>query len=178
MQPSHQTMRIHRGFSLIEVLVICAIVVGMISVFIPMLINSRERGRQTSCLNNQKQLATMIVTYTQDHDSMLPKSDSVWLTLRAIRLPKDVFVCLTVRQANLTSLENDYVYNDALSGQEMGQIHLPAATMVTADGRSVGNDNICRTQLDLAERHFRKLNASFLDGHVEFRQADGLLIYH
>ena len=178
MPQLRRTPRVHRGFTLMEVMVIVVILIGVTIVMVPLFANSRERGRQTACLNNQKQIAAMILLYAQDHEGLLPTSPTVWDTLRAQRLPKDLFVCPTVRKLNLTTLENDYVYNDAINGQELGQIRLPSSTMLTADGLSAGGDNICRTQLDLLERHNNRLNASFVDGHMEWIPAEGLLTYH
>jgi uncharacterized protein involved in response to NO len=53
-----------RGFTLIDLMVIVAIVTLIAAVIIPMLARSRENARKSSCLNNFKQLSIGFHLYT------------------------------------------------------------------------------------------------------------------
>ena len=60
------------GFTLIELLVVIAIIALLAAILLPVFAAAREKARQTSCLNNQKQLGIAVMAYTQDNDERMP----------------------------------------------------------------------------------------------------------
>jgi prepilin-type N-terminal cleavage/methylation domain-containing protein/prepilin-type processing-associated H-X9-DG protein len=60
-----------RGFTLIELLVVIAIIAILAAILFPVFAKAREKARQSSCLNNVKQLALAEVQYAQDYDECL-----------------------------------------------------------------------------------------------------------
>ena len=48
------------GFTLIELLVVIAIIAILAGMLFPVFAGAREKARQTSCINNQRQLAIAI----------------------------------------------------------------------------------------------------------------------
>ena len=64
-------MRRTRGFTLIELLVVIAIIAILAAILFPVFARAREKARQTSCLNNVKQLALAFLMYAQDYDETM-----------------------------------------------------------------------------------------------------------
>lgn len=61
-----------KGFTLIELLVVIAIIAILAAILFPVFARARESARQSSCLNNQKQLSTGLMMYVQDYDERYP----------------------------------------------------------------------------------------------------------
>ena len=61
-----------RGFTLIELLVVIAIIAILAAILFPVFARAREKARQTSCLNNVKELALGVQMYVQDYDERMP----------------------------------------------------------------------------------------------------------
>ena len=66
----HRTRRL--GFTLIEMLVVIAILAVLAAILFPVFSRARENGRRTSCLSNLKQIGLGIAQYTQDYDGAYP----------------------------------------------------------------------------------------------------------
>lgn len=64
--------RVRSGFTLIELLVVIAIIAILAAILFPVFAQAREKARSSSCLSNQKQIATAILSYTQDYDESYP----------------------------------------------------------------------------------------------------------
>lgn len=56
-------MKVHRGFSLIELLVVMAVISILASMLIPLIVHSRELARKAKCSNNLRQLGTGMIQY-------------------------------------------------------------------------------------------------------------------
>lgn len=74
-------MRRDKAFTLIELLVVIAIIAILAAILFPVFAKAREKARQTTCLSNSRQLATSILSYTQDYDETWPHNDETHLGL-------------------------------------------------------------------------------------------------
>ena len=61
-----------KGFTLIELLVVIAIIAILAAILFPVFARAREKARETSCLNNVKEISLGILMYCSDYDSRFP----------------------------------------------------------------------------------------------------------
>src|SRR5437773_4162949 len=64
------------GFTMVELLVVCAIIFLLAALLLPALSRARENGRKIACLNNLKQLGYALQIYTTDNDGWFPYQGS------------------------------------------------------------------------------------------------------
>lgn len=64
---SHSS-RCRAGFTLIELMVVIAIIAILAAILFPTISSARAKARRTQCMSNQKQIATAIIMYAHDHD--------------------------------------------------------------------------------------------------------------
>ena len=71
-----------KNFTLIELLVVIAIIAILAGLVMPALGHAQARGRTTECINNKKQVMTVLRMYGNDHTSMIPYMINVNGTMR------------------------------------------------------------------------------------------------
>jgi len=152
-----------RGFTLIELLVVIAIIAVLAAILFPVFATAREKARMTSCMNNQRQIATALMIFAQDNGSKFPTSSTVWTGLG---LTGKIFKCPSYKG---TSTSN-YGYSYGISGLSLGDVKTPTTTIMLGDVKipNSKNDNNLYTPYDLDPRH-NSTNAFIVacaDGHV------------
>lgn len=147
-----------RGFTLIELLVVIAIIAILAAILFPVFAKAREKARQTSCLNNCRQLATGFAMYAQDYDertlspTFIPAiavagaggsadgSNVNWWRYNLQPYTKNwqIFVCPSAGNPGDPSyagnqLNHQYGLNGSVTNTAMGQIQFPAETIALGD---------------------------------------------
>lgn len=69
--------RTPRAFTLIELLIVIAIIAVLMAVIVPALNRAREMGKRAVCLNNTKSLALAWTLYCSDQDGQMPSSRGI-----------------------------------------------------------------------------------------------------
>jgi prepilin-type N-terminal cleavage/methylation domain-containing protein len=95
-----------RAFTLIEVLVVIAIIAILAAMLLPALDKAKARGRQIACINHLKQLAMCWQMYAADNNSRLvenlpaAQSTNSWVT-GSMRVASEATNTATLRQGKL-----------------------------------------------------------------------------
>ena len=184
-----------KGFTLIELLVVIAIIAILAAILFPVFARAREKARQTSCLNNVKQLSLAVLMYAQDYDERMSpgraadiaEGTCVWHGTQAYIMNLQVLICPSDSDPNCHRggpYPLSYGYNYLLGGnyRSMAEIRFPAETALLAemtdrpyfyhqgehlpnDGRGIGYTSAPER---LVSRHNDGMNIGFCDGHAKW----------
>ncbi|MGQ9731365.1 MAG: prepilin-type N-terminal cleavage/methylation domain-containing protein [Candidatus Zipacnadales bacterium] len=176
-----------QGFTLIEILVVIAILAILAAIIFPVFFKARGKARQTKCLSNLKQIGAALIMYADDHDGYYTRGQywpwtSVHLWTHAIEpylRNQEVLRC-----PDQGGDPYGYGYNIAYWGHgdtkdgmhgvndwypvHQSQVPEPAETVWVVDfGRYWG----CGLEFGTEQpkpRHNDGFNVLFVDGHVKW----------
>ena len=155
------------GFTLIELLVVIAIIAILAAFLFPVFAGAREKARQASCLNNQRQIAMAIMMYAQDYAETLPPAANFPSTLiGAYGLSGKVWRCPTSGKGSEST--PDYLYDYDRGGESLGDLTAPTITPLLGDGVASNPlyPNMASRTRDFQLRHAQKVMVAYADGHV------------
>jgi len=186
-------MRCKRGFTLIELLVVIAIIAILAAILFPVFARAREKARQSSCLNNQKQIALAFHMYVQDYDEGIPRyyfevthpanpeygQPNGWIRALDVLGPyiknAQVRYCPSddYRGRYLMNYGYNYYYlgpwNLPTAAAKIGEVTHPAQTLCFGETNN-GYDCLIQPPHDRTNtnRHNNGANYSFCDGHAKW----------
>ena len=169
-------MKAKKGFTLIELLVVIAIIAILAAILFPVFARAREKARQTSCLNNCKQIALAHRMYTQDYDeeivaAYLYNGCGTWYgrlepyikNLQVWRCPSEAGVAYGYGINRNLFLRHSYY------GVKLSEVEYPAETIFAADCNSY---RFCQSWwggwVYIPARHNGGCNMAFVDGHAKW----------
>jgi prepilin-type N-terminal cleavage/methylation domain-containing protein/prepilin-type processing-associated H-X9-DG protein len=184
-----------RGFTLIEILVVIAIISVLASILFPVFARARAKARQAQCISNLRQLATAFSMYTSDYDETFPGAPNGpagggmyggWVWYAAFGTPgpgyfdvtkgalypyvrnKQVYMCPDDRTGSGCSFE----LNSYLRFAPLAIIEKPAETLmlIPEDASGSANDGYFDVPWGdvAARRHNGGLTCAFVDGHAKW----------
>ncbi len=69
---AHRSIR--HAFTLIEILIVIAIIAVLISMLLPAIAGGRESARKLACLSNQRQIGMALMFYADEFDQWIPRA--------------------------------------------------------------------------------------------------------
>ncbi|MCU0748465.1 MAG: type II secretion system GspH family protein [Akkermansiaceae bacterium] len=131
MMHREQSMK-RRGFTLVEILVVLAVIGTIAGVGIPMIRSAVAKSREASCLNQLRSLGVGLESYLQDHQQKLPdletgrksKTEDV-AVIETVLLPyiesPDAFKC-PQDSVEFEKSGSSYMWNSTQSGLHVSQM--------------------------------------------------------
>lgn len=153
IQPNRSRSGARSGFTLIELLVVIAIIAILAAILFPVFAKAREKARQSSCLNNIKQITLGCLQYAQDYDERFADDSAIpgnptpvggicsWrFKIQPYIKNWQVFNCPSsgeIRDWSSTSVQgqNGYGYATDLGAQTLGILNTPSERVLLADAR-------------------------------------------
>ncbi|OPZ84828.1 MAG: putative major pilin subunit [bacterium ADurb.Bin429] len=172
MSSARSSSRVIRvpGFTLIELLVVIAIIAILAAILFPVFAKAREKARQNSCINNQRQIALAVTMYVQDNEETFfpAPAAGAWSQYLASYNEPTIYDCPT-QTGKGKNTAPEYGFSDALYGIALGDVQKPSATLLTADitkTAMTGTYALVAVDTDLSDRHNSGTVLTCVDGHV------------
>lgn len=172
------------AFTLIEILVVIAIIALLAAILFPVFSRAREKARSATCMSNERQIAMALLQYSQDNNRRFPPlndpSQDGWSFALGIS-DEAIFQCPSQGQDS-TQGYTDYWMNSQLLGLHDVRVRYPSNTILIGDGDTYGSGynmgppgsptgvgiQIWSASADYASRHFDGANYAFADGHAKW----------
>jgi len=172
--------------------VVIAIISILASILFPVFARAREKGRQTACVSNLRQITVAIAMYAQDYDEILTPGQLDTQMWHDLVYPythnRQIYVCPSRKDQMM-----GYALNPLVAGITESLLFDPAVKILAADvpPESIGcatatprgtewwyndlDNDICAAPDDNTfkaarqpERHNDGINIGFADGHVKW----------
>lgn len=191
-----------RGFTLVELLVVIAVIVVLAAILLPVYETATNRAEGTVCLTNLKNLVTAAHLYADDHDGFCVPARAgggppgtlgiCWDTLLQPYLrsslvllcpsdPTPAAATFSVSLPHSYGINHDIALVGGYNGAALplGRLEQPAATVLFFDlrgaARTMGSSIISDGLSRVDARHFDGANFAFAAGNVQWRRPEATL---
>jgi len=114
------------GFTLIEFMVVLAIILLLVSLLLPLLAMSRDNAYRVTCTSNQRHITQAVMMWAQDHEETYPNGAALW---KGMKFPSKMKTCPAQ-----TSTGFGYDYSSFLVDTNVGNVPRPSAEIMIVDG--------------------------------------------
>lgn len=177
----------YRGFTLVEMLIVLALIGVLAGLSFPVFSRVREKGRRTTCQSNLKQIGLAVQQYVQDNNGRYPTLASLQATdiarwnvpIRSYLKSEAVFRCPSRQKPLPLYPATDYGYNWlTLNGTQEASIVFPIHVPLNDEGGGSSYDGGPDTDvIDTSfagpiwqpALHSGGANFSYIDGHIKWR---------
>jgi len=175
--------KLNRGFTLIELMVVIAIIGILAGILLPVLSRARESARKTQCMSNIKQIGMGLIMYANENSETFPidiTTVPAEPAMRSLNLlyntyvsdnkvfncPSDTTVTAATNAGMSASTANDSFDQDECSyGYDHLHTQADDADVALAADRPPGTPSATAS----SDNHSaRGQNVVYVDGHVEF----------
>jgi len=174
-----------KAFSLTEMLVVMAIITVICTLLFPVVIKGIDRGKQSQCISNLRQIGQAVVIYTQDWGGDLPQAkrftdvrdpDSIVFALSNYIDNPQVYICPSADKRFRDWYGISYVYNiEGYQSDSIEGIGSPVRHIASADKSNPSVIWILACARPTGEQHAHFENFSdvlWLDAHVSAVKQD------
>jgi prepilin-type N-terminal cleavage/methylation domain-containing protein/prepilin-type processing-associated H-X9-DG protein len=167
-----------RAFTLVELLVVLAVIGILAALLLPAIVGTKEGGRSTVCLNNLHQIGIGLQIYVQENQNKLPVMQNVGTNtpappvtgppINVVLLPfesgnSNVFRCPSDNQNLFALTGTSYFWNTALNGQDAD--HLTVLNMPFPQNQiPLVSD---KDKFHISRGAARAVNYLYADGHIK-----------
>jgi len=176
-----KTLKKSKSFSIVEVIVVCAVVAILASLIMSASSSVREAGRKTTCLNNLKQIQAIYEAYRKDYrkapaGDLVNHDDFRFAEEYISASDLDTFICPGDEANDLVAVNNQKGLLDALNGHTSysyipNEAYVePITGFVRGDYEVAGKDSVDLSTLELVafdkndENHHGSRNIVYFNG--------------
>jgi prepilin-type N-terminal cleavage/methylation domain-containing protein/prepilin-type processing-associated H-X9-DG protein len=166
------------AFTLIEMLIVVAIIAILSAILFPVFARSREKARAASCLSNYHQVGIAIQMYAQDSDDKTPANGGSFSGLIQDSVPyihtSSVFVCPDDDDREEESRAGSYRVPTLYQGKPLscGWINPYAAGQITTTATTTlsyeAEQDFSQSPIVPTYRHSSGTQVLFFDGHAKW----------
>jgi prepilin-type N-terminal cleavage/methylation domain-containing protein/prepilin-type processing-associated H-X9-DG protein len=164
-------MKRNFAFTLIEVLIVIAIIAIMAAILFPFFASAKHKSKNVACLSNVKQISLGILMYSQDYDEKMPYAKRYQELVCSYVKKEQVYHCPLVTGFP----ENQgYALESRLIGRNPYEIKEDIAKRpLLWDSLNLAK-NATDPGIGFAARHYGFGSIAFVDGHARsYREAEG-----
>lgn len=166
-----------RAFTLVELLVVLAVIGILTALLLPAVVGTKEGGRSTVCLNNLHQIGIALQIYVQENQNHLPVMQNIGTNgppptngppVNVVLLPyvggnSNIFRCPSDNENLFALTGTSYFWNTVLNGQDAD--HLTILNLPYPQNQiPVVSD---KDKFHIARGDAHAINYLYADGHIK-----------